>query len=517
MPERNIAELDAAANSFREWWSAAKAIGKKAQEWVSKHLWNREHQSDNSSQKPPTATPSPDQTGQPTGRDPKSDEVRGEKPPFSDTPHRKDEAERQQEPLSIQPLNEWDDKELMKKCSLLTPLYDQYQTGDSVPLIQSTQKPPTATLSKDQTEQPTVQDPKSLPSDRLLATLNEKVDTLQKDLTELRKEIHEYGDLMKAADKDRKPREHSSAHPVGRKDTLKREAPTTPAEAREAFHQLRKQSEEIGGETPKEEKRLEAEFRRLQEHEQKYFHQARRVVNDVSQLQKDERFHPERLANDEEKLRRDRLLLRGNEQTVRHDSQSLQRDAARFGKEHPEMRTETKILAKEADRETSHLPSISSDSSLRHGSHLFSHAQRTMSSLREKARGDHSPTLPIVTQAGRHLHIFESSRKELLALHKKYEEDLLRAQRDRAFHPEEWKRLRDDRRRLAQDRAAIQKDEQILGREAHTIGHLAHEIGRQDPSLRKAAQNLDHQVKEETRDAHRFIPLRDPRERGRDR
>ncbi|WP_018291832.1 hypothetical protein [Verrucomicrobium sp. 3C] len=291
-------------------------------------------------------------------------------------------------------------------------------------------------------------------------------------------------------------------------------------QAREALRHLREESRTIGGEAPREEKQLEKEFGRLQHQRKEFFEQTTRVVKDATQLQQDQRLHPERAAKDEEKLRHDWQILRKDKETVRHDSQSLERDAARLGKEHPELRKEGDVLAKEAHREGRDLPSIPSDPASCPGAHPRSHAQKAMEALRQKAKESHSPTCLIVTQAGRHVHIFENTRKELLTLHKKYGEDVVRAQKDKALHPEEWKRLWDDRKRLAHDQMAIDKQEQILGREFHTIGAFAQEIGKEDPSLRKSAQSLSQQVQSETRDAHRFIPSvpsREPRGGCRDR
>ncbi|MDD4933229.1 MAG: hypothetical protein PHO89_07175 [Methylacidiphilaceae bacterium] len=385
------------------------------------------------------------------------------------------------------------------------------------------------------------------------ASLAKKLDEIQKDLGNLRKEIRDlrvenqgFADLRRQEVQAERPQEppdskppkewdeyaisspgpyakgkthFSSSHPPAREHQSE-EGPerTTPMQARDALRHLREESRQIGGEAPHEEKQLEKEFGQLQHHRKGFFEQTTRVVRDVAKLQQDQRLHPERVAKDEEKLHHDWQILRKDKETIRHDSQSLQHDAARFGKEHPELRKEGDVLAKEAHREGRDLPPVHADPSSRHGFHPPSHAQKAMEALREKAKEAHSPTCLIVTQAGRHVHIFESTRKELLALHTRYGEDLVRAQKDQALHPEEWKRLRDDRKRLTHDQAAIHKHEEILGRESHAIGAFAQEIGKEDPSLRKDARNLNNQIQAESRDAHRFVPYVPPRHpRGGDR
>jgi uncharacterized protein YfcZ (UPF0381/DUF406 family) len=388
-----------------------------------------------------------------------------------------------------------------------------------------------------------------------LASLTKKLDEIQKDLGHVQKEIHDLdvankrlGDTICREAKTEHPqappyakplkewdeyaisspgpypaeKTHShSTHPPAKDHPIEvSPARTTPMQARDALRHLREESRTIGGEAPREEKQLEKEFGRLQHQRKEFFEQTTRVVKDATQLQQDQRLHPERAAKDEEKLRHDWQILRKDKDTVRHDSQWLERDAARFGQEHPELRKEGAVLAKEAHREGRDLPPVASDPSPRPGSHPQSHAQKAMEALREKAKESHSPTCRIVTQVGRHVHIFESTRKELLALHKKYGEDLVRTQKDKALHPEEWKRLWDDRKRLAHDQTAIHRHEQALGRESHAIGAFAREIGKEDPSLRKRAQSLSQQVQSETRDAHRFlpsVPSREPRGGGRDR
>ncbi|MDD2676983.1 MAG: hypothetical protein PHP75_05890 [Methylacidiphilaceae bacterium] len=398
-------------------------------------------------------------------------------------------------------------------------------------------------------------DSKGTSYDRLLSAMNEKLDQAREELLELRTKVDELSPKSShkadAAHPKRdaaKQRESSpplpplewdeyaisspgpyptekthspSTHPPA-KDHPSEEGParTTPMQAREALRHLREESRTIGGEAPREEKQLEKEFGRLQHQRKEFFAQTTRVVKDATQLQQDQRLHPERAAKNEERLHHDWQILRKDKETVRHDSQSLERDAARFGKEHPELRKEGAVLAKEAHREGRDLPPVPSDPSPRPGSHPQSHAQKAMEALREKAKEAHSPTCLIVTQAGRHVHIFESTRKELLTLHKRYGDDLVRAQKDSALHPEEWKRLWDDRKRLAHDQTAIHRHEQALERESHAIGAFAQEVGKEDPSLRKSAQNLSHQVQAETRDAHRFlpsVPSRESRGGGRDR
>ncbi|VVM07530.1 hypothetical protein [Methylacidimicrobium tartarophylax] len=419
----------------------------------------------------------------------------------------------------------------------------------------STQDLPPTIRPQSQSGPCAAQDPKGTSYDPLLSAMNEKLDQAQKELLELRTKVDELS--QKSSHKAdaahpkwdaEKQRESSPPLPPvewdeyaisspGPYPTEKTHSPSphppakdhpsgegrariTPMQAREALRHLREESRAIGGEAPRKEEGLAKEFGQLQHQRNEFFEQTTRVVKDATQLQQDQRLHPERAVKDEETLRHDWRVLRKDKETVRHTAQSLERDAARFGEEHPELRKQGAFLAQEAHREGRDLPPVPSDPASRPGFHPQSHAQKAMEALRQKGKESHSPTCLIVTQAGRHVHLFERTRKELLTLHKKYGEDLVRAQKDKALHPEEWKRLRDDRKRLARDQMAIDKQEQTLGRESHAIGAFAQEIGKEDPSLRKSAQSLSQQVQSETRDAHRFlpgVPSRQPRGGGRDR
>ncbi|MGD9897439.1 MAG: hypothetical protein AB7T14_10255 [Candidatus Methylacidiphilaceae bacterium] len=409
--------------------------------------------------------------------------------------------------------------------------------------------------SQGQAGQPGPQAATSVHYESYLANLNEKLDQAQKDLGNVRNEIRELrlesrhlaDHLHRKTDEERrqgpsyaqplkewdeyahptsashgKGKTHAPSphHPPGDHESQELGGETTPLMARNALHRLHGASREAGGRVPKEEKQIEREFGRLQHERKEFFDQTSRVVKDTARLQHDQRFHPERTAKDEERLRHDWLLLRKDKEAVQHDSQRLGQDAARLGKEHPGLRREAWVVAREAHREGRDLPPVHTEPLSHRISSPPSHAQTAMEALREKAKGAHSPTCLIVTQAGRHVHIFESTRKDLLALHKKYGEDLLRLQKDGALHPEEWKRLRDDRKRIAHDQGLIHKDEQILGKETRIIGPLTQEIGKEDASLRKSAQTLNAQVQAEVRDSRRFLPTVPPghsRSGGRDR
>ncbi|CAB4243532.1 protein of unknown function [Methylacidimicrobium sp. AP8] len=409
--------------------------------------------------------------------------------------------------------------------------------------------PPPAVPTQGQSGPSPAQDAKAAAPDPLLVAMNQKLDQAQKELAELRMRLDELskksGPAAEAPERKRhaeKPRQspdplplagwdeygiefpsdpkaylshrHSPAHPHSRASA----DPPAPAHAREALRHLHEASREIGGEAPQEERRLEREFTRLQHRREQFFDQAGRVVKDSAKLQQDQRLHPERAAEDRQRLLHDRQLLGQKREIVEQGSRTLADDAARFGREHPELRKEAGVLAEEARREGRDFPRVpSAPSSTHHRSPVPSHAQKAMEALRARARESHSPACEIVTQAGRHVHIFESSRKELLALHRKYGEDLVRAQRDKALHPEEWKRLRDDRERLERDQAAIRKDERVMGRETHAVGRLAREIGREDPSLREYVRKLKDQVEAENRDARHLVPRVPGSREGRDR
>ncbi len=414
---------------------------------------------------------------------------------------------------------------------------------------------PATIRSRGQPEPSAARDRKGLGYDRYLVSIDQKLDQARKDLAELRTEVDELrgksSPRAAALDPEGEAKKHHESPssppqkewdeyamaPTSLPDRQKAHTPhplprasshpsqksadrSTPAQARHALHHLHEASREIGGQAPPEEKRLEKEFDRLQHQREQFFDQTARVVRDAANRQQDQRLRPERVAKDEDRLRRDWALLREKREIVQGGSHSLEQDAARFGKEHPNLRKEAERVVREAHREGRDLPPILSEPLSRHRPPPPSHAQKAMEALREKAKETDSPTCAIVTQAGRHLHIFESSRKELLALHKKCGEDLVRLQKDQALHPEEWKRLRDDRRRLARDQASIHGGEQILGQESLTIGRLAREIGNEDPFLKKTARQLGDQVRAENRDAHRFLPAARPgdhRSGGRDR